>query len=342
MKPFLTFKEFPSLIEVFVNEQDIAETTRKVYSRGVKYFFNWLWVKYPTQKGLLTPKAGDCVQYKADLIDRDYSPHTIESYMTSVQKFFKWAAESDIYPNIAKNIKHTKRPKGFAKIPLTADQVRLLINSISGNSIIDLRDLCIIRLMIENGLRAIEISRLSIQDFEEANNSILIHSKGAKKPQDIGFITEKTKAAVVKYLKKTNCYPDAKKPKAAKSKSKEQKFLNLITEKPARLKLSEREPMFKTMHRARKQANRLSPTDVSIIIAKRLQAAGLKAEGISGHSLRHTCAALLVKDKKDLLLIKNHMRHKSYAVTEIYTAYIEKELLKQQKTAETIQKIIDI
>ncbi len=342
MKQYLTFKEYPGLVDVFVNEQDIAPTTRQVYSRGVGYFFKWLWFKYPNQKGVYAPKIGDCVQYKAELIDKDYSPHTIESYITSLQKFFKWTAESDIYKNIAANLKHTKRPKGFAKIPLTADQVRTLYNSISGKSIIDLRDICIVRLMVENGLRAIEISRLSIQDFKETDNSILIHSKGAKKPQDISFITEKTKAALIKYLKKTNSYFNEASPVKRKSYKKEQKLLNLITEKPARLKLSEREPVFKTMHRARKQANRLSPTDVSIITARRLQAAGLKSEGISGHSLRHTTAALLVRDKKDMLLIKNHMRHKSYAVTEIYTAFIEKELAKQQKTAETIQKIIDI
>ncbi len=341
MKPFITYREYQELIQIFVDEQDISETTRKVYSRGVKYFFNWLWFKNPDKKGIFAPKIGDCVQYKNELIDRDLSPHTVESYITSVQKFFKWTAESDIYKNIAQNIKHIKRPKGFAKIPLTADQVRTLYNSINGNSIIDLRDICIIRLMVENGLRAVEISRLSIQDFNEADCFIMIHSKGAKKPQDIGFITENTKAAIIRYLKKTKSYP-YKPDTGSRKNKKEQKLLNLITPKPARLKLSEREPMFKTMHRARKQANRLSPTDVSIITAKRLQAAGLKSEGISGHSLRHTTAALLVRDKKDLLMIKNHMRHKSYTVTEIYTAVVEKELAKQQKTAETIQNILNI
>ena len=51
---------------------------------------------------------------------------------------------------------------------------------------------------------------------------------------------------------------------------------------------------------------------------KFLQKAGLKTSRISAHSLRHTTGQVLLKQGVDPIYVQRHLRHKSFATTQIY------------------------
>jgi site-specific recombinase XerD len=51
---------------------------------------------------------------------------------------------------------------------------------------------------------------------------------------------------------------------------------------------------------------------------KFLQKAGLKTARISAHSLRHTTGQVLLKQGVDPIYVQRHLRHKSFATTQIY------------------------
>ena len=51
---------------------------------------------------------------------------------------------------------------------------------------------------------------------------------------------------------------------------------------------------------------------------KYLQRAGLKTARISAHSLRHTTGQVLLKQGVDPIYVQRHLRHKSFATTQIY------------------------
>ena len=65
---------------------------------------------------------------------------------------------------------------------------------------------------------------------------------------------------------------------------------------------------------------------------KYLKLAGLKTSRISAHSLRHTTGQVLLKQGVDPIYVQRHLRHKSFATTQIYVQQqSEKEYFKQVK-----------
>ena len=62
---------------------------------------------------------------------------------------------------------------------------------------------------------------------------------------------------------------------------------------------------------------------------KYLVKAGLKTDRISAHSLRHTTGQVLLKQGVDPIYVQRHLRHKSFATTQIYVQQqSEKEYFK--------------
>ena len=63
---------------------------------------------------------------------------------------------------------------------------------------------------------------------------------------------------------------------------------------------------------------------------KYLVKAGLKTARISAHSLRHTTGQVLLKQGVDPIYVQRHLRHKSFATTQIYVQQqSEKEYFEQ-------------
>ncbi len=62
----------------------------------------------------------------------------------------------------------------------------------------------------------------------------------------------------------------------------------------------------------------LTTRQIRYHIRKYLMKAGLKTSRISAHSLRHTTGQVLLKQGVDPIYVQRHLRHKSFATTQIY------------------------
>ena len=196
-----SIKDWRALVARFIAEEDIAQSSRALYSRTLTQFF--LWMERTGRLPLFALKQidrTDILSYKDSLQGAGLSPLTIGSYIVVVRKFFTALETYKIYPNIAKGIKSPKKEKGFRKAHLTeAKTTELLSYSRENNT---LRDFAIINLMLRTGLRTIEVVRADIADitFKGDRRVLLVWGKGHDRKDNFVVLTDKAYLPIKEYL----------------------------------------------------------------------------------------------------------------------------------------------
>jgi len=162
------------LVDSFILAQDVKESSKKLYRRTVKQFFNWIDTKGYLLSNIARPQI---IEYKENLLSSGMSSLTVGSYITSVRRFYEWAEANKYYPNIAKGIKTPKRKQQFKKQPLLPEQATELLNYYGDKAP---RDYAIINLLLRAGLRTIEVIRANVEDitFKGSQRVLLVHGKG--------------------------------------------------------------------------------------------------------------------------------------------------------------------
>lgn len=280
--------------EKFLSTLDTTPQTKTTYRRALRVFNIWI-----TDKGYTRPQRENILEYKAYLQGKTIvnhagdikalSPLTITAYLTALRRFFAFLEAEKIYPNIAKDIKGLKRPKGFLKDTLTKDEATRLLTGINTDGLNGLRDFAMINLMLRTGLRSIEVSRALIEDIgREGGETILrVWGKGRDAKDDFVLLTAETYDPILDYLQ-------------------------------ARGQTKNAEPLF-ISHSNRNRTEDLTTRSIRRIIEARLKAVGLKTSRISAHSLRHTAGTIALMNGADILSVKEMLRHSNINTTLIYT-----------------------
>jgi integrase/recombinase XerC/integrase/recombinase XerD len=291
-----------NVLAVFVSGQDVKESSRLLYTRTLKLFFEWVEAQ---GKNLDRLSRTDLLEYKDSLFAKGLSSLSISSYLTSLRKFYEWAEAEKLYPNIAKGIKTPKRVQAFKKQHLTDEKSVELLNHFHALS---LRDYAIVNLILRTGLRTIEVVRADIGDITfKANRRILrVWGKGHDSKDDFVVLTEKAYEPIREYLK---------------------------TRKGAKVN----EPLF-TSDSHRNEGGRLTTRTISGLCKSGLKAIGLDGREFTAHSLRHTTAVTILKNGGDLTHAQAVLRHTSPTTTQIYTESIKEELRLQDAPEQFIDK----
>lgn len=162
------------------------------------------------------------------------------------------------------------------------------------------RDLAIVMLMSVEGLRTIEIHRMSDQDFNFNNNSILIHGKGR---DNYIYPCQDTLNAINKYLEN--------RPQPVSDAQGTPTFIGYS-------------PKFYGV--------RISRNGIRWAINHILLAVDKKKKGSSCHTLRHSCGTNLYAETKDLRLVQETLRQKDPQTTARY-AHVNERITDRQTAA---------
>jgi len=198
LAPAAAGSSFPDLVGRFLASLDRRESTKATYRRALKPFGQW--VNEAAPSGPLT--AETVLNYKKNLVGRGLAPFTINVYLTAVKRFFAWSEGAGLYPNIAKNIEPMKRERGFRKEALTPDQARQLLRSIKTKTAIGKRDFAIVNLIINTGLRTIEVIRADRGDIVNRGDATVLYvqGKGRDTKNEYVVLEPFTLAAINRYL----------------------------------------------------------------------------------------------------------------------------------------------
>jgi integrase/recombinase XerD len=191
------------------------------------------------------------------------------------------------------------RTRSKQKVPvfLTLEEVTRLLQAVqtyhnrkTTTSWIKVRDLSILLLLLNTGMRVSELVNLDVNSLQKAGDSlrIVIMGKGGK--ERMLKLNTVVVGSLEQYLQKRP------------SSEETALFLN-------------------------KNAGRLSRKGISELICKYVREAKLppKAANISPHKLRHTLATMLLSNGENLRVVQEILGHSSIQTTQIYTHVINTE-----------------
>jgi site-specific recombinase XerD len=295
------------LITNYLQDRDIAASSRVTYKYILSYFFRYL---VDMKKDATNPKRTDVITYKEHLVFDCKSDYTIDLYINALKGFFIWLTEQGYYSNITQGIKNVKRVRGFRKLPLSVDQINILLHSIDRETITGKRDYAMIRLSLTAGLRVIELSRLRISNLSA--NEIIIHRKGSITPNQQMAICNKMHAAIEDYL----------------------------IERMENETLEDHTPLFASHSLRSKTRKLLHAGEISRIIKDRLHESGINNKKITAHSLRHTTACVLHSEGMELTSIQRFMGHANISTTQLYTQFAELDKMERDKPSQMLSNLI--
>jgi len=261
--------------------------TIKSYLSDMRHFAQWF---EKTTGEAFKPQAItslDVQCYKAYLLtDQRCKPATINRKLSTLSKFCRWARkEGLIKEDPTDEVKGVEEVKAAPKALTHTDLLRLLRTVHRGGK---KRDIAIIEVLANTGLRVGELAALSLEDIEISERK--------------GWVTVRAGKGV-KY-RGVPLNADARKALS--------EYLEVRPEgEDHHLFLGQR-------------GNGFTPSGIWRVVKKYGQQAGLD---ISPHALRHTYGTRLVREEGvDLVTVATMMGHKSLDTTAIYTQPSEEDM----------------
>lgn len=277
------------LVDKFIQSQDVKLSSKELYRRTLRLYFNWVGSKGYLLSDITRPTV---LEYKEDLLSLGHSSLTVGSYITSVRRFYEFTEANKLYPNIAKGIKTPKRKRAFKKQPLSPTQATALLHYYQDKP---LRDYAIVNLLIRTGLRTVEAIRANVEDitYKGSQRVLLVHGKGRDEKDSYVLLTDKAYKPIAEYL--------ATRPGASGA-----------------------EPLFISTSNNSK-GERLTTRTVSYIAKEGLKAIGLDERSFTAHSLRHTAIVSCRRAGGTLEQAQLLGRHATPATTQIYDEVFREE-----------------
>lgn len=276
---------FTETLAAFLEDIDRRDLSKATYRKILVNFYKYL---VNDKKSFTAIKKIDLLKYRDGLISKN-APRTINMYMSVIKSFYAYMDKYNVYGNKEYlGIRKEHVPATLSRASLSEDQVRQLLLSFDLNSVKGKRDHLLITLMINAGLRRIEIHRLNINDvvLDKDRCIIKLHRKGYSSNSIHKTVSSNIYTLVSEWVM-------------------------------IRKESDSTRPLFVTLTPG-KNAIRLSEVRVSQIVKESLKRIGLVGSLYSAHSLRHTTADLMVKAGRSLQEIQLYLGHASLATTQNY------------------------
>ena len=245
----------------------------------------WFMASVPVQRRTLREiSVADVDAFLASKGDAGWSRASLSVLAGSLRSFFLYAQVRNWCDPIAAAI---EGPRIFAqeRLPRGAswEEVQRLLVSSNGDGAADIRAHAILMLLALYGLRAGEVSRLSLDDIDWDREIVSIHRPKQRCAQQYPWLAT-VGDAVLRYLR------------------------------DARPRCSHRE-LFLTLDAPHRP---LSSQSVTALVHARLVGAGSTLDRRGAHSLRHACAARLLASGFSFKEIGDHLGHRSANSTFFY------------------------
>ncbi len=300
----ITEYNYKTLLKRYLSQGEPSEDTLRSYCSAIDSYIKWC---LTNKVHPLKITEYQFMYYRDFLIKMNMKKGSIKVKLNAIKQFYNIAVKLKLIENSPAKDVGVKIHEASEISPmkfLTLEQLRDLLNIIPDydeKHIEYLRDKIIIMLMALEGLRTVEVHRMSVNDINWEMKTIYIHGKGHN---DFIYPRDDVLILLQEYLK---------------IRPFDFTFIDEFGE-----------PVFTTLTNQVK-GKRMDRRGIRYNVDKWLTKAGLKKEGISCHMLRHTCGTLLYKDTKDLQIVKQVLRHSNVNITSKY-AHIYNKMDKRYTT----------
>lgn len=158
---------------------NLRKTTLTLYSKSLRYFYDWITEHFPEVKWLDEIEREHIEAYKQFLVSQ-VAAYTINGRIKMLKSFFNsMIDDGEIKESPAQKVKFLRVNRSKIQV-FTDDQVRLLLTSCDKSSWIGFRDYCFLVLALDTGMRVTEMTSLNDEDIDFMARVITVKSEIAK------------------------------------------------------------------------------------------------------------------------------------------------------------------
>ena len=280
----LTISDPQAKAESVFDLLDVSEATRKDYKYRIGAFLD-----FTQDRGF---NRNSFLEFKRSLAERtDLSIATKNKYLATAKIFLKEANRQGTLPaDITQNIKAFSQSKKHKRDGLNNEEITKLSDAIKElpETPQNTRLKTILSLLVFQGLRQVEITRLDFKDIDFISKTAFIQSKGQDDKEPINLHPEAVRA--LKAYVKSNKIADGALFTSQSNNNKNQ---------------------------------RLTTRAIRDIVKKILNDLGIEK---TTHGFRHYFTSTLIKTYKgDLLEVAQYTRHKSLEMLQVYNDNINRK-----------------
>jgi len=260
----------------------------------LKQIYEFLTVK----RGITELESVSYFDLKAYVLFKQRSglkPQSVVSMFKMVAAFFNWCyREEYIKDKITERVVIPKVPKTILE-GFTVEEVGKMIDSFTYQSYTEVRNKCIIAILSDCGLRAMELRTLKTKNVKD--NTILVNGKGNK--ERFVYISPALKRILIKYERMKKQYF---KDKIIKSDT------YILTYK----------------------GDKLSHVALDNVIKEAGKRANIKGKRVSPHTFRHFYAVQCLTNGVDVYSLARLLGHSDISITQRYLQSMTNEQLSQK------------
>jgi len=278
--------EFARSITEYLNhlvvERGLSKNTVAAYRRDLATFLSFVESipNYEFTEECLTAYVAFLRSSKEPLAES-----SISRAIVTLRNFSSFRAKEQKLVDPIRNFAPPKIPKRLPKAISYQKITELIDGAARESNPMALRDAALIDLMYSTGSRISEVLDLKVGDLDLSDDSLMVRVTGKGNKQRIVPVGSFARSAVDAYLVRLR-------PQLLKDNRSDYIFLN-------------------------SRGSRLSRQSAWQIISD--LASGLKIEGVSPHSLRHSFATHLLDGGADIRVVQELLGHASVTTTQIYT-----------------------
>jgi site-specific recombinase XerD len=243
----------------------------------------------------------NCTAFLRGFQERECKPNTVKAYHRILDAFFRWCVEEERID--ASPMKRVPKPKVVQEQikPLSAEELTALLVEPNRKTFVGLRDIALMALMVDTGLRVSETLSIRLGDLDTRARAITVVGKGDK-PRTV-FYGERVAVALRDYLRRR-----------ARRGSEDLLFVSSLGEQLLRFAIVERMRDYG-------------------------YAAGIRGKRVSPHTLRHTFAVNWLKNGGDTLSLQRLLGHSSPAMTTRYVNFATADLAELHRTVSPLDRL---
>jgi site-specific recombinase XerD len=300
-----TTKTIVQIINEWLDSVDVTDVSKRSYRVKLNLWFRWLNnIHYDVRR----PTRQQVLDYKRHLEAEGKSSLTVDSYITAVRLFYRYCVRMRYYEDITEGVRCSTKLRGYRKSPLKREDATRLLDSISTDKLIGKRDKLMIAMMLLLGFRTCEVERMNVGDIDVVYDTRVINV------QRKGHHDKAEAVALTPYI--------------------DTLLSDYMSEREVE---SWDEPLFCSV---RGERSRLQRTSISEIVHDRLCSIGINDPHITAHSLRHTCACLLLADGVEMETVRDVLGHTSTNTTRLYVAQMQSQLLIRNSPAKRLESML--
>ncbi|HEX6176886.1 MAG TPA: tyrosine recombinase XerC [Thermoanaerobaculia bacterium] len=290
--------EIGDFLNYLTYERNVSTNTVEAYRDDLESFVSFLCNDYFTlgrdQLDLRRVDHLSVRAYLAHLARKKLSRSSVARHLSALRTFFRFLMREGLADvNPARNVATPKREKYLPAVMQPAD-VATLIDQVTADGDLALRDRAFLELMYASGLRISELVGIDLDDLELRARLVKVHGKGSK--QRIVPFGSKAEAALRAWLEARKADPD-----------EQAVFVNY-------------------------RGERITARSVRRLFDRYVRQAALRS-GISPHTMRHSFATHLLNAGADLRSIQELLGHASLSTTQKYTHLSDWHLIEVYRKA---------